>query len=298
MTRESLKQRRLRRRAAIGLLLGAGAIALSAACAIPVPGAAPGGVTNSQPRSGGTLRVGVLGDIQGLDGHLTTGLDYLRRVWDIVTGLDDKLNTVPILAESLELTPDAKQMTLRLRKGIQFHTGREMTSEDVVWNFNRLKDPKVNPIYANLVKPFAAMEAPDYASVFPDFGRIGQIWQADLEKIGVKLTLKPTEPVALTASMQRQQYNGVAVSVCFYGQLHGGVVWPRDTIAGDVRRKSPQRVRNRDGTPAPEGRSRRSRSPAAHRRAEVRHRGDPQPLRREDRAGRGHAPLGRRRYSR
>jgi peptide/nickel transport system substrate-binding protein len=65
----------------------------------------------------------------------------------------------------------------------------------------------------------------NYASVFPDFGRIGQIWQADLEKIGVKLTLKPTEPVALTASMQRQQYNGVAVSVGFYGQLHGGVVW-------------------------------------------------------------------------
>ena len=40
----------------------------------------------------------------------------------------------------------------------------------------------------------------NYASVFPDFGRIGQIWQADLEKIGVKLALKPTEPVALTAA--------------------------------------------------------------------------------------------------
>ena len=45
----------------------------------------------------------------------------------------------------------------------------------------------------------------------PDFGRVGQIWQADLDKIGVKLTLKPTDPVALTNSMQRQQYNGVAV---------------------------------------------------------------------------------------
>jgi peptide/nickel transport system substrate-binding protein len=65
----------------------------------------------------------------------------------------------------------------------------------------------------------------NYAGTLPDFGRVGQIWQADLDKIGVKLTLKPTDPVALTNSMQRQQYNGVAVGTGFYGQLHGGVVW-------------------------------------------------------------------------
>jgi len=65
----------------------------------------------------------------------------------------------------------------------------------------------------------------NYASTVPDFGRVGQIWQADLEKIGVNLTLKSTDPVALTNAMQRQQYNGVAVGTGFYGQLHGGVVW-------------------------------------------------------------------------
>ena len=49
-------------------------------------------------------------------------------------------------------------MTLKLRPGVRFHTGRELASQDLVWNFNRLKDPKVNPIYANLVKPFAMPE--------------------------------------------------------------------------------------------------------------------------------------------
>src|SRR6266567_3823991 len=127
MTGKALEQLRLNRRTALRLLIGTGVVALSAACASPIPSAAPTVVTSGQPRTGGTLRIGVLGDIQGLDGHLTTGLDYLRRVWDIVSGLDDKLTTMPILAESLELTPDARQMTLRLRKGIQFHTGREMT---------------------------------------------------------------------------------------------------------------------------------------------------------------------------
>ena len=370
-----------------------------------------------------------------LDGHLTTGLDSLRRVFDVVNVLDEKLSTVPVLAESLDLTADAKQMTVKVRQGVKFHTGRELTAEDLAWNFNRLKDPKVNPIYANLVKPFARMETPDkytlhvefdapdpfvvdalpnlvimdpvtfsqsgvaqptgtgpftfvdyvqgdhltlkknpnywdmgkpyldqlqfriftdpqamvaefeggaldvalqptladwariqkagnaqalinqnsgnyfglafnttqgptnnklvrqalqfaldrqriadtvflgierpltllwfptspaydsaknqtyafnldkarallqqagasnvtldfnYPTTLSDFGRMGQIWQADLDKIGVTLTLKATDPVALTASMQRQQYNGAAVGTGFYGQLHGGVVW-------------------------------------------------------------------------
>ena len=59
----------------------------------------------------------------------------------------------------------------------------------------------------------------------PEIGQVGQIWQGDLARIGVKLTLKPTDPVALAAAQQRQQYNGVSVGTGFYGQLHGGVVW-------------------------------------------------------------------------
>ena len=56
-------------------------------------GTPPGVVSDTQPRTGGTLRVGVLGDLLGLDGHLTTGLDSLRRVWDVVSILDEKLAT-------------------------------------------------------------------------------------------------------------------------------------------------------------------------------------------------------------
>src|SRR5690242_1560513 len=151
--------RHVTRRTVLALLVAGGA----AACASPVPAAQPTQApsASSGPRAGGTLRVGVLGDLLGLDGHLTTGLDSLRRVWDVVSILDEKLNTVPQLAQRVDVTPDARQMTIRLRPGVRFHTGRELTSQDLAWNFNRLKDPKVNPIYANLVKPFATMETPD-----------------------------------------------------------------------------------------------------------------------------------------
>jgi peptide/nickel transport system substrate-binding protein len=91
------------------------------------------------------------------------------------------------LAQQVDVSPDARGMTLRLRPGVRFHPARELTSQDLVWNFNRLKDPKVNPIYANLVKPFATMEPPDTLTLqvtfdAPNpFGGVGQIWQADLD---------------------------------------------------------------------------------------------------------------------
>ena len=44
-------------------------------------------------------------------------------------------------AETVDVTPDARQMTLKVRGGVQFHTGRELTSDDLAWNYNRLKDP-------------------------------------------------------------------------------------------------------------------------------------------------------------
>jgi peptide/nickel transport system substrate-binding protein len=48
-----------------------------------------------------------------------------------------------MLAESWDVSSDFKQIKLNLRKGVQFHTGRELTSEDVKWNILHVRDPKV-----------------------------------------------------------------------------------------------------------------------------------------------------------
>src|ERR1051326_8447331 len=125
----------LSRRAALVLLAAGGSAALLAACVPTLPPPSPpprAGAAAGQPKAGGTLRMGVLGDIQGLDGHLTTGLDYLRRVWDVVSVLDEKLDTVPQLAHQVDVSPDARQMTVKLRPGVRFHTGRELSAPDLV----------------------------------------------------------------------------------------------------------------------------------------------------------------------
>lgn len=84
-------------------------------------------------------------------------------IWDRLVDLDASLQPHPSIAESWEVTPDFTQATFHLRKGVTWHTGRELTSEDVAWNYNRIKsDRKIDGgIKANFFVPLASMDTPD-----------------------------------------------------------------------------------------------------------------------------------------
>jgi len=193
MLSESVSQL-LERRAVLRLLALGGGAALLAACGQAAAPAAPTSVpattaakpagavattsqpaatvattsqpAAAQPKSGGTLRWGLLGNIVTLDGHNYGGTAHIFHVFDRLIVLDDQLKWQPRLAESWDVNNDYTQIKLNLRKGVQFHNGRELTSDDVVWNFTRVKDPSVGGgIFASYVAPLQSVENPDKYAV-------------------------------------------------------------------------------------------------------------------------------------
>src|SRR3954463_377895 len=64
-----------------------------------------------------------------------------QPIYNSLVHIDNSLRVVPELAESLE-HPDELTYVTKLRRGVRFHNGRELTAEDVAYTFRSLIDPK------------------------------------------------------------------------------------------------------------------------------------------------------------
>ncbi len=137
----------------------------SATVAPPVASTpAPAAASTLPPKSGGALRVGQVGDIVTLDPQFyafgTTENTFL--LYDRLTAYDLQRKPQPQLAESWDLSSDARQIKLNLRKGVQFHSGREFSSDDVKNTLTRIRDPKVGiGQFAQQGQWFSQIETPD-----------------------------------------------------------------------------------------------------------------------------------------
>ncbi len=97
------------------------------------------------PKKGGKIRVAGFGTSTAdtLDpAKQSYSTDYCRctMFYNGLTELDERLNPTLALAESIEHSK-ATTWTIKLRKGVQFHDGKELTSEDVVFSLKRHHDP-------------------------------------------------------------------------------------------------------------------------------------------------------------
>ncbi len=94
----------------------------------------------------------------GLDAPTFTILDHMV---ESLLELTPKGEIVPRLAEKWEVSSDATEFTLKLRKGIKFHDGTPFNAEAVKVNFDRLLDPKVAIRYRFLVAPISTITVAD-----------------------------------------------------------------------------------------------------------------------------------------
>ncbi|GAB3843541.1 ABC transporter substrate-binding protein [Nesterenkonia populi] len=129
-----------------GFLLasGAGAALLSTA-STAAPAADPQGADETGNDDGapasGELIIGAVSAVGSLDPGLAVDTEterICRQIFEPLIGIDQETGGVaPLLAEDWETSADGLTCTLRLREGVTFHDGTELTAEVVVANFER-----------------------------------------------------------------------------------------------------------------------------------------------------------------
>jgi peptide/nickel transport system substrate-binding protein len=113
------------------LLCALGAAAVAIACA-------------QDGRRSGAIVVATTNSPAMLDPRIATdeaSQKAQQLIFNTLVRVDNELRIVPELAERLD-QPDPLTYVARLRRGVLFHNGRELTSEDVVYTFRSFLDPK------------------------------------------------------------------------------------------------------------------------------------------------------------
>lgn len=109
-----------------------------AVCVVGLLGVA--GLGTEQPQYGGTLRIGVRTEQSTLDATNTsaTGVYEIgKHIFERPFTYGANWSPVPLLVEKYDTNEDGTIYYMKLREGVLFHNGQEMTSEDFVASMER-----------------------------------------------------------------------------------------------------------------------------------------------------------------
>lgn len=71
---------------------------------------------------------------------------------------DEDMNIVPVLAESYEMMDGDKTLRIKIKKGVRFHNGDELTAEDIAFGFKFWRDAKVKAHMIDAVDKAVAVD--------------------------------------------------------------------------------------------------------------------------------------------
>ncbi|HTU01745.1 MAG TPA: ABC transporter substrate-binding protein, partial [Candidatus Sulfotelmatobacter sp.] len=78
------------------------------------------------------------------------GRTIANQIFDGLVQFDGVLAIRPAIAETWTASRDGLVWTFKLKKGVKFHHGREVSAEDFVYSFTRIIDPKTKSAGASL----------------------------------------------------------------------------------------------------------------------------------------------------
>lgn len=155
-----------------GSVLGLGLPLLESLAAAAGLGLAPGALAASGT-PGGTIRAAVSmpdGAVDPLTANDSASYQVYFQTAEFLCVSQPDLSLKPVLAESWAPNDDGTVWTFRLRRGVKFHNGQEMTADDVVATFDRLSDPAGSSnalsVFRGLLTKGGTRKVDDYTVAF------------------------------------------------------------------------------------------------------------------------------------
>lgn len=112
--------------------------------------------------STGTLRVAFQSLVQTDPALISSDSEVFvaNAVFDYLVDIDPlSSQPIPRLASEWAMSEDGRTYTFTLHEGVSFHDGSPLTAQDVVWTFDRLRDPAAEYATASLYGNITAIEA-------------------------------------------------------------------------------------------------------------------------------------------
>lgn len=137
------------------------------------PASAPAAVS-ATPDYGDAIVGGSLGDVSGFLSAVTTDSashDAASYVFNGLVRYDKDIRLEGELAESWDVSPDGRTITFHLRKGVTWHDNVPFTSDDVMFTYKRMIDPKTPTAYAEDFKQVRRASAPDPHTFVVEYGK-------------------------------------------------------------------------------------------------------------------------------
>jgi peptide/nickel transport system substrate-binding protein len=122
---------------------------------------------------GGTIRAAVSmpdGAVDPLTANDSASYQVYFQTAEFLCVSQPDLTLKPVLAESWSPNDDGTVWTFKLRRGVKFHNGQEMTADDVVATFDRLSDPEGSSnalsVFKGLLTKGGTRKVDDYTVAF------------------------------------------------------------------------------------------------------------------------------------
>ncbi len=117
--------------------------------------------TDADGEPQGTLRVASLSIVQTDPALISSDSEVMiaNQVYDYLVDIAPDNNVIPRLAREWSTSEDGLTWTFTLAEGATWHDGDPVTAADVVWTFDRLRDPENGYATSTLYENITAIEA-------------------------------------------------------------------------------------------------------------------------------------------